>query len=51
MFPLVVIVITVLFLIDSFPPIQERYQWLLLVGIRISIAKFDVNYVFNLPIP
>ena len=42
---------TVLILLDFLPPIQELRHLLIYVGIRNSIAKFDVNYGFSLYIP
>ena len=45
---LVVTVITMLFFLDSFSPRQERCHWPILVGIRVSFAKFDDNDGFNL---
>ena len=50
-FLLIVTVITVLIFLDSFPPIYERRHWLILVGIRVRIAKFHVNDGVRLLIP
>ena len=50
MFPLIMAVITMLTLLDFHPPIQERRHWLKYIGIRISVANFDVNYGFSLSI-
>ena len=44
-------VLTVLVLVDLFPPGQERCHWLLLVRIRVSVTRFDVNDGVNLMIP
>ena len=51
MIPLIMKVLTVLILIDCLPPIHEYCHWLIFLGIRISIAKFDVNYGFIRSIP
>ena len=45
---LAVTVHTMLVFLDSFPTIQERCHWFILVGILVSVAKFDVNYGFDL---
>ena len=50
-FPLVVTVLTMLISIDIFSPIQEHCHWFILVGIRISVAKFYINDGFDLSIP
>ena len=50
-FPLVVTVLPVVVLIDSFPSGQERCHWFILALIRVSVAKFDFNYGFNFSIP
>ena len=51
MIQLIVSVLTVLVLLDCFPPSQERRHWLIFLGIRISISKFDINDGFSLSIP
>ena len=51
MFPLIVAVLTVLIFLDSFPPRQELHHWVILVGTRVSIAKFDVHDGVSLLIP
>ena len=51
MFPLIVVVLTVLISLDIFPPIQERRHWLILVGIRVSVTKCDFNDGVSLSIP
>ena len=51
MFPLIVEVITVLIHIDFLPPIQECHHWFKPVGIRVSSAKFDVDYEFCISVP
>ena len=43
MFLLIVTVLTVIILLDSFQPIQELHHWLVYLGIRVSVAKFDDN--------
>ena len=50
-FPLIVTVTTMLIFIDSFPPSQESRHWLIFVGIRTIVAKFDVNDCIHLSIP
>ena len=50
-FPLIVAVLTVLILLDCFPPSQERCHWLVFVIIRVSVANFDANDGFSLSIP
>ena len=47
-FPLIVAVIIVLIFFDNLPQIQELRHWFTLVGIRVSVAKFDANYGFDL---
>ena len=47
-FLLIVTVLTVVLFLGSFPPIQERWHWIIIVGIHISIAKVDVNDGFSL---
>ena len=44
MFLLLVVEINMIIHLHFLPPIQERYHWLKPVGIRVSIAKFDVDY-------
>ena len=44
MFLLLVPVIVILILLDFLPLSQERYHWLKPVGVRISVAEFDVDY-------
>ena len=51
MFPFIVIVLTVLIFLDSFPPSQELRHWLVFIGIRVGITKVDVNYGISLSIP
>ena len=51
MFPLIVTVLTVIFLLDIYPPIKECRHWLILVGIRIRFTKFDTNDDLILSIP
>ena len=51
MFPLVVTVLIVLVFLVSFPLSQDRCHWLIIVGICISVTKFDVNDGLNLSIP
>ena len=51
MFTMTVTVLTVLVFIDSFPPIQELFHRLILVVIRVSFAKFDLNNGSSLSIP
>ena len=47
-FLLIAAILDVLILLDCFPPIQELHHWLIFVGIRVSIDKFDVNDGFSL---
>ena len=51
MYLLIVLVLTriVIFL----PPlmIQELIHWLMLVGLRVRMAKYDVNDCFSLDLP
>ena len=51
MFPLIVTVIIVLIFSDKLPPSQEIHHWIVLVGIRIIVAKFDINDGVILSIP
>ena len=51
MFPLIVAVLTVLIFLDSFQPIQDCLHWLIFVGIRVSVNRFDVNDGTSLSIP
>ena len=44
MFLLLVVVITMIIRLHFLPPFKERYHWLKHVGIRVIIAKFDVDY-------
>ena len=48
---MIVKVFTVLVFVDSFPPSQERCDWIILVGNYVSVNKFDVNDGFSLLIP
>ena len=50
-FPLIVAVLTVIIIIDFLPPIQERRHLLKSVGIRISVAKFEINDGVSLSVP
>ena len=50
MFPLLILVITVLILIHLIPPCQERYHWIKLVGICVRVDKFDADYSIGLSI-
>ena len=50
MFLLVVIVLTVLVFLDILPPDKERCHCVVLVRIRVSITKLDVNDGVNLTI-
>ena len=47
-FPLIVTVLTMLVFLDSLPSIQEHCHWIILVGIRTRISKFDIDYGFIL---
>ena len=38
-----VTVLVVLVFLDPFPPVQERCHWVVLVCIRVSVTKIDVN--------
>ena len=51
MFPLVVVVLTVIVFLDPFLPDQELCHWLVLVRIRVSITNIDVNDGVDLTIP
>ena len=51
MFLLVVAVLMVLVLFDSLEPGQERCHWFILLGIRVSVTKFDVSDGVGLTIP
>ena len=51
MFPLVVTVLTVLVFLDLSLPGQERCHWMVLVRIRLSVTKLDVNDGVDLNIP
>ena len=51
MFPLIVTVLTVIVLLDIYPPIKECRHWLIFVGIRIRFTKFDTNDDLILSIP
>ena len=51
MFLLIVAVITVLMLLDFLPLIQERCHWIKSVGVRVSVAKFDVYDGVILSVP
>ena len=51
MFLLLVAVLTVLILILLLPTIQELIHWLMLVGIRVSVSKFDVDDGVSLAFP
>ena len=44
MFMLPVAVLIVLILHHFIPSSQKRYHWLKSVGIRVSVANFDVDY-------
>ena len=49
--PLIITVLTVLVFLESYPPRQERCHCCILLGIYVSVAKFDANYGFDLFIP
>ena len=51
LFPLLVALLTVLIILYFIPPRQERYHWIKPVGIRVSVAEFDVNYFIGLSVP
>ena len=51
MFPLIVAVLTVLTLLFLFPTSQELIHWLVLVRIRVSISKSDVDDGVSLAFP
>ena len=44
-------VITMIIFLGGFPPSQECYRWIICVGIRFSVAKFDGNDVVSLSMP
>ena len=44
-------VITVIIILLFLPPIQEHYNWIKPVGIRPSVADFDVDYGAGLSFP
>ena len=44
-------VLTELIFLDILPLRQERYHWLILVRIRVSVTKIDVNDCVELKIP
>ena len=45
------VVINVLILIFILPAIQEFIHYLMLVGIRVSVSKFHVDYGVSLAFP
>ena len=47
----IVTVLNLLILIDFLPTIQECSHWLILLEIRVSVTKSDVNNGFSLLIP
>ena len=42
--PLLVEMLTVLVIVLFFPPSQERFHWLLLVGVTVLVPKYYANY-------
>ena len=50
MFLLVVTVLTAIVFLDIFPPVQERCHWFVIIRIRVSVTKFDVNNGIKLTI-
>ena len=50
-FPFLVAMITMLVLILFFPLIQERFHWILLVGVTFWVLQSDVNNGFRLTLP
>ena len=44
-------VLTVLVFLDIFLHSHGRCHWFILVRIRVSVTKFDVNYGVDLTIP
>ena len=51
MFLLIVAVLDVLILLGFLPPIQERCHWIKSLGVRIIVAKFDVDDGIILLVP
>ena len=51
MFPFLVSVINILILILLLPTSQELIHWIILVGIRFSISKYDVDDGVSLDLP
>ena len=51
MFPLVVIVLTVLAFLDIFSPDQDLCHWTVLVLVLVCVSYFEVNDGVKLTIP
>ena len=50
-FPLLVVVLTVIILLLILPTSQEIIYWIILVGICVSISKYDVVDGISLDFP
>ena len=44
-------VFTIIILLFLLPTTQELIHWLILVGIRVSITKYDVDYGVSIDFP
>ena len=51
MFPLIVAVLTMLILILLLPTVHEIIHWLVLVGVRVRVSKYNVNYGVSMDLP
>ena len=51
MFPLIMAAQNLLITLHFIIPSQECYHWIKPVGIRVSIAEFDINYGVGLSVP
>ena len=48
MFPLLMEMLTLLFLISFYLPSQDQFHWLLLVGVTVRLPQSDVNDGFSM---
>ena len=51
MFPLLLEILTMIFLILFAPPIQEQFHVLLIVGVTVRGPEYDVNDGVSLTLP
>ena len=47
---LIVLVLTMRIILCFIPPRENHYNWIKLVGIRVGVAKFDVDYGVDLSV-